>query len=343
MAINGNISFRSLILGRIEEFVSSTDISPLVSAQTLAQIVVAVSNYTEEGKSLSPSLYITTDLDQLLQLLPGSSKIVIGELPSDENAPSIALKRCAPLAVEGWAIFLNCKGDSLKYGLFRGSMEPLSISVEESLLEDGSGDVKILRIRQSASNCVEIENHNGDQHTIFLSDRKESEPSPRKFVSDLAEAICSDLKDDVRESAQTLIEKILTTGLEESHGALIAVARSVTQPKFFKDGLFLKQPLDFEVLVRNALSGGAEEKMRLLEHSQVLKGMFGCDGIVLFNRRATLLGYNCFVKPSGQTPPSSGGARKRAFAELQRKLGNGLYAVFIRSQDGWSNLQTIEK
>ncbi len=34
-----------------------------------------------------------------------------------------------------------------------------------------------------------------------------------------------------------------------------------------------------------------------------------------------------------------GGARKRAFITLSKKLGKGLCAVFMQSQDGWSDFK----
>jgi hypothetical protein len=188
-----------------------------------------------------------------------------------------------------------------------------------------------------------LTNHNGDSHTVFISDKRETEPSPRQFVSDLAKAICGKVDADIRPSAQTVIEKSLNNGLEASHGALVAVTRSDVPPQFLQDGLLLDEPLDFGDLARKARHGGEEDRMRLISYARVLEGMFGCDGIVVFNRRAKLIGYNCFIKPSAKNTPASGGARKRAYGTLKTRLGNGLFAAFIRSQDGWSEFKQIEK
>ncbi|WP_411847431.1 hypothetical protein AAFN60_08925 [Roseibacillus persicicus] len=343
MSINGNISFRSMILGRIEGFVDSTGIIPLISKESLAQLIVAISNYTEEGKSFSPPIYITTDLDKLLRFIPGNSRIKIGELGIDDNSPCVALKRCAPLATDGWCIYLDCKADKVFYGVFRDSLAPLAIPLEKALLQDGSGETKVLRTQQSAPSCVELTNHNGDSHTIFISDKREAEPSPRQFVSDLAQAICSELKADIRPSAQTVIEKALNNGLEASHGALVAVTRKDKPPQFLQDGLLLNEPLNFGELARKALHGNEQDRMRLISFTKVLEGMFGCDGIIVFNRKATLIGYNCFIKPSAKKTPASGGARKRAYGALQTRLGKGLFATFIRSQDGWSEFKQISQ
>lgn len=341
MSLTGNISFRSMILGRIEGFVESTGISPLISKESLAQLIVAISNYTEEGHSFSPPVYITTDIDKLLRFIPGNSRIKIGDLEMEGNAPCVALKRCAPLATDGWCIYVDCKSDEVSYGIFRDSLTPLAIPIEQALLKDGSGETKVLRVHQSAPSCVELTNHIGDSHTIFISDKRETEPSPRQFVSDLAKAICGELPADNQSSTQTVIEKALTNGLEASHGALVAVTRKERPPEFLKDGLLLEEPLNFGDLALKARQGNEEDRMRLISYSKVLEGMFGCDGIVVFNRKATLIGYNCFVKPSSKSPPVSGGARKRAYGALQTKLGKGLFAAFIRSQDGWSEFKQI--
>lgn len=67
----------------------------------------------------------------------------------------------------------------------------------------------------------------------------------------------------------------------------------------------------------------------------LLKGMFNSDGIVLFDNKGKLLAYNCFVKVTAKAG-MVGGARKRAFTTLSQRIGNGLSAAFIQSQDGWT-------
>jgi len=67
--------------------------------------------------------------------------------------------------------------------------------------------------------------------------------------------------------------------------------------------------------------------------------MLNTDGIVLFDNRSRLLGYNCFVKVN-RNENIIGGARKRAFGTLSTKLGRGLCAVFMQSQDGWSDYRS---
>lgn len=66
--------------------------------------------------------------------------------------------------------------------------------------------------------------------------------------------------------------------------------------------------------------------------------MLNSDGIILFDDRAEILGYNYFVRAK-PTANESGGARRRAFATLARYVGKGLTAAFMQSQDGWSDFK----
>jgi hypothetical protein len=341
MPIQGNISFRTHLLGRVEDFVAETGMQPLVTERTIARIVTALANYTEEGKHLSPELYITTDIESLLQFLPGSSRLKVGECPVSEEAPNLAVKHCAPLASRGWCIYVEFQNGIAKYGIFRDALSPLAIPVQRAVLEQGTGNLKILRIHQSAPACVELANHQGDSHIVFLSHKRESEPNPKQFVSDLANAICSQVGVKLRETTETVIERALSDGLQESHGALAAVSRGDTMPKFIKDGRFFAEPINFEQLVEKATSGAEADRLRLLSHTTVLEGMFGCDGIIVFNRRATVIGYNCFVSAAAQSGPAAGGARRRAYEVLKRKVGHGLYAAFMRSHDGTSEFTKL--
>jgi hypothetical protein len=66
--------------------------------------------------------------------------------------------------------------------------------------------------------------------------------------------------------------------------------------------------------------------------------MLNSDGIILFDNKARLLGFNYFVR-SKTASKESGGARRRAFATLVKNIDNGLCGAFIQSQDGWSDFR----
>jgi hypothetical protein len=69
----------------------------------------------------------------------------------------------------------------------------------------------------------------------------------------------------------------------------------------------------------------------------IIYGMFGCDGIIVFDRSARVIAYNAFIKLKASG--AVGGARRRAFEALSAKIGKGVKAAFFQSQDGNSELR----
>ena len=99
--------------------------------------------------------------------------------------------------------------------------------------------------------------------------------------------------------------------------------------------MILKIPINFEELVTQTKNNELSP-FCLDNKGYLVKGMLNTDGIILFDNKSRLLGYNCFMKIN-RKENVIGGARKRAFAALSAKLGRGLCAVFMQSQDGWSD------
>jgi len=343
MNITGTISFRVLLVERVEEFVNSTELQPLVTQESITALVSASSNYTEEGQTFSPAIYATSSIIQLLKIIPGSIHIKIGNLTDSAHALCLALKKCAPLARDGWCIYVCHKDNETTFGLFSDSQFPLNTPLDQTLLNVSNDMVKILKVQQTAPNCIELANHKGDSHTVYLSDKKESEKSPRTFIKELTDVICFKLSPKIRLSIQTVIEKTLTDGLDSSHGALIAVTTDKNTPQFLCDGTLLEKPIDFSELVNKAVQKNIEDSLRLTAFTQILKGMFNCDGIMVFSPYGQLIGYNCFIKSALNSKDISGGARKRAFASLESKIDNGICAAYIRSHDGWSKITKSNK
>jgi hypothetical protein len=105
------------------------------------------------------------------------------------------------------------------------------------------------------------------------------------------------------------------------------------------DGVHLREPIDFAEEIYQ-VSQNKLQPVVLTSQSLLLKGMLNCDGVVVFSRNAKLLSYNCFIASSMEkVKPSFGGARMRAFETLCKKIGRGIYAAFIQSQDGWTDFR----
>ncbi len=330
-----NITFRTQLLGGVSEFCDGTDLPILNNALRLVELIVLLARYQEEGIKLSPKVYLTNDIEKIVSMLPGSERLKIGSTTSDVNGIKESVKRCAPLATGGWLIYIQNNTDSLEYGLFIGSINPISVLVDDVVMS-ANDELKVVKAFQVADDCVEVRANNGTRHYIFFNHRKDDTPPPLQFLDELVETIMEETSAKIKEPTTSFLKRLLFESLRQSHGCIVAVTNMKTSPKFLSnDGVILENPINFPELV-------SKLKKELIPQSCIeskaflVNGMLNSDGIILFDTRGRLLGYNCFIKNS-KKDDVIGGARKRAFATLKGKIGKGLKAVFIQSQDGWSD------
>lgn len=318
---------------------------PLVTATTLTSLVVKLADLKEEGHTLIPEVYISENLTETLKLIPDREVIHIGFSADASTAIAEGIKKCGPLATNDWCIFITKKDDSFEYGLFRGSLNPLSISVKETLLSISITENRLVRLFRTANGCVELQNHTGQKHIILLNDKPESEPLPNAYTDDLISEICSEVDTSIKDSTSTFLGKSINRALASCHGTIIAVTSGKKLPLFLKDGVQLHSPLNFPQWVKEkqdadkiSISSDSSSEHKLLSNSNLLQGMIASDGITVFSTKGQLIAYNCFIKPSNNKSkkPIVGGARTRAYEALREKLGRGIKAVFIQSQDGWT-------
>jgi hypothetical protein len=63
-----------------------------------------LSRYREEGVPLFPQVFICDELEQMVRVLQGRETLRIGDGPRSRETMRRAIKQCAPLAQDGWAI-----------------------------------------------------------------------------------------------------------------------------------------------------------------------------------------------------------------------------------------------
>jgi len=330
-----NITFRTQLIGGVAEFCHSSELPILSDTLNLVELIVKLARYQEEGVKLCPKVYITNDIEKIRTLLPGGETLKIGNSSADGDGIKESLKKCAPLATEGWLLYIQNNADGIEYGLFRGSESPISVLVDDVLMTPEE-DLNLVKVFQVADECVEVRANNGEYHYIFLDHRKENANAPLHYLNDLVSKICESVAPAHKEATTSFLKKLLFESLRQSHGCLIAVTNMKRAPKFLsEDGVILDEPINFPHLI-GSLKKNDVPPSYLESKASLLKGMLNSDGILLFDSSAKLLGYNCFIKPS-KKDNVIGGARKRAFSTLKGKVGNGLRAVFMQSQDGWSD------
>ncbi|WP_270830742.1 MULTISPECIES: hypothetical protein [Aeromonas] len=332
-----NITFRTQLIGGVTEFCQESQLHFLNNALHLVELIVMLAHYREEGVSLFPKVYLTNSKHLLTAMLPEGEILKIGTSRLDVTGINSAVKKCAPLATNGWLIYIEASEHSLEYGVFKGSGNPISVLVDDVLMTESEGFI-VVKASQVAGDCVEIRSNRGGLHFIFLNHRKENSPPPLQYLGQLIRAITEKTPEEYKEPTVSFLNRLFLNALRESHGCIIAVTNMSKPPRFLSDdGVILDTPIDFTNLVFR-LKKGMIQASDLESKGHLLKGMLNSDGIILFDNRGRLLGYNCFVKVNNKDS-IIGGARKRAFASLKGKLGRGLSATFIQSQDGWTDFE----
>ena len=338
--MSNNITFRSQLIGGVTDFCQASKLAFLANQLHLVELVVMLAHYKEEGVSLFPRVYLTNNKQMLSAMLPDGEILKIGVGTPDESGLKSAVKKCAPLANNGWLIYIEV-GLGLEYGVFKGSGNPISVLVDDVLMSESEGFI-VVKASQVAEECVEIRSNRGGLHYIFLNHRKESSPPPLQYIGKLISAITLKTPEKYKESTVSFLNRLFISALRESHGCIIAVTSMPKPPKILSnDGIILDEPIDFSKLVIE-LKKGRIEPSKLESKGYLLKGMLNSDGIILFDNKGRLLGYNCFVKVTNKENVI-GGARKRAFSSLKAKIGSGLTAAFMQSQDGWTDFEGIDK
>jgi len=311
----------------------------------LLELVVALSDYTEEGQALFPELVICDDLPITLGLLQCSDALRIGSGLRKPETIALALKRCAPLARTGWIVYLLRQPENIEYGVFRTSPSPTALDIRDTVLSLGREEEKpnILIASQLADKVVEIVGAKSGILHIHLSATPDDAAPPHDAVDGLIVAACADVEATEKEQVESYLRTTLSNALRQSHGALIGVLKAGIDGKAVStDGIHFEQPISLTHLVKEHENLRSDQTLgSLIAYAGLLTGMLATDGMVLVDSNARLVGYNLFVQsnPEGKQQGElvMGGARRRAFKALQECVrGEKLTACFIRSSDGMS-------
>lgn len=339
------VSFRGQLKGEVGDFIEKVDMACVETTQAVVDLIVELSHYEEEGTALYPKVLVCDSLTATLGLLQGGAPLEIGQGPKNANTAKQALKKCAPLARQGWSIYIERHPNQFKFGVFREPELPTAVDIRVTLVTLPAKSVRALLISQLAERAVELIGP-GERHLhVHLSAASTEARPPGASIEVLIAAAIRNAPERVSEPLKSYLSSTIGRSLLHGHGALIAVVpmgRPVP-PSLAEDGTTLAQPIEIARLVDDFLNGQSTEAMlALTAYGSLLEGMLGSDGITIVRSDAAIVGYNFFVKrrESENTPESEliGGARRRAFAALCRTVDSGeLACAFIRSSNGSSD------
>jgi len=337
------ISFRTQLKGTLSDFLAKVGMQCPHTEEGLLELVVALSHYTEEGNSLFPQVILCDDLDTTLRLLQCTDPIKIGCGLRNKKTMIQALKRCAPLARNGWVAYLQRFADRIDYGVFRVPYSPTALDIRDTvkaLIGEDNIPPIILAI-QLADKAVELLGTNSGILNIYLSATPDDAPSPRDALDRLVATCCTAVSSDKREQVQSFLRSTLSDAMRYCHGTLVAVIAASKEAKdITSDGVIFSSPISIpEIIEQHEQQRNDQSHAALTAYGNLLAGMLNSDGIVVVDTQCRLIGYNLFIRTSvsdacPQDQPE-GGARHRAYHILCHSVDQGqLQACFIRSSDG---------
>lgn len=340
MAIEKSVSFRSDLVSNTLDLIQNVGWHCARTSQLIAGIVSQLAVYTEEGVAMTPSVFICSSVAQLVQLAGVGEYIPLsGEVPLDSAGPKL-LKAAAPLCSGNWRIYVerSPNGETCKYGVFCGTSDPSSLTIDEVVLDEYTEAFPVVRISQSATNKVEVRTNAGDGIEFrFNNDPDVAEIKVHEHVRQLAGAISVN-SGPLSELFLGYIDRVLSTAIKDCHGTLIAVvpANGAVLPEKLADIVPLAPPFHLYDRFQRHIDEGktASSVSRLQAASELVSGFISSDGITVFNDAGYVLGYRAFVQSDNSGKPVSGGARSRAYASMKALVGTDLGAAFFRSQDG---------
>ena len=337
------LSYRHLLLGAVEDFLADAGMSNPETTEALAEVLVTLSRYREEGVPLFPAVYLGDDLDELLQVLHGSDPIGIGQGPSTPETMRRALKQCAPLGQRGWSVFLVRQPGEVRYGVFHGSNFVLHETPMEWLRACRVRGRRAIGVVQLAENVLELRSSGGVARYIYLSGARIDMPPPPATLGELVRTLTRDVEPDALIDTRTFFRRVFVTSLRDSHGMLVAVLPAEprsTSGRLFADGLLLEAPINVADRIRAYRRAPTEAAAGAVQAlADLMQGMMSADGITVLRTDGTIAGFNVFIPHRASTRRNeqpTGGARRRTFDALAAEVGHEIVGAFYRSQDGFA-------
>lgn len=350
--MNGSVairttSFRAQLKGTLSDFLRRESMQCIHTEEALLELVVSLSHYTEEGNLLFPQILICDDLPLSLSVIQGSEPIEIGKGPKSTSTAKQALKRCAPLSHDGWVTYIHRDENNFIYGVFRAPFPPTALDIRDTILSlsQEEQEIKMILASQLSEKSVELIGSSSGCLHLHLSAMPEDSTSPRMSLEAFIELVCADVEENLREQVNSFLRTSLFNANRQCHGTLLAIIANDMElvADLREDGVTLSEPIEISHLVYE------HQKLRddstnsaLNAYAILLAGMLSIDGIVLFNDKANILGYNFFIKqaedPDLKPRELVGGARRRAYQSLCHLVDEGkLRGCYMQSSDGASS------
>jgi hypothetical protein len=350
MATEKSISFRAHLVGNATDLIREIGLHCSRTSTLIASVVSQLAAYTEEGTPLTPTVFICNSVSELLQRAGAGEHVALSGDEPTEVAGTKALKAAAPLCDENWRIYIerSDNGQYCRFGVFCGSRDPSSLTIDEVVLDSFEEGFPIVKISQSATNKVEVRTNSGSGIEFrFNDDTDVNELGNRSHIKTLAKAASKTIEVN-SDSCSRFLERLFSLAIRESHGTLVAVIAGEAEqlPQMLQDAVQFHPSINLFERLRLHFDEGqtAASVNRLQAAVDLIAGFLKSDGITVFNEASMVLAYRAFIHAGPPNSPSSGGARARAYKALVKLVDDGVLAgAFFRSQDGRTDVHVREQ
>ncbi len=336
------ISFHDLLVSKIALFLEEEGMICPQTEEGIPELISKMIDYKEEGKSLYPDIYIFDDLELVRRMVSNSQVCYIGKDVKAKDTMLKALKKCAPLTENGWAIYILRKENEFEYGLFRGGVTLLSVSVAETLVdpldEQFHDGLKVIFIHQVADKLIELKGVRANTLLVSYGNKANSLYSPLSSQIEFIKSITKNVNPILIDQTTSFFRKVFLEVLRKGHGTLACVVKSKTVlPKRLQDGIILEERINVPQMISDLMDlDNLASNSKLEGQFSIIIGMMQTDGITVFTDKGEIASYNVFIKHPLKFSQSktTGGARSRTFLALSEYIGIGIEAAYIQSQDG---------
>ena len=132
---------------------------------------------------MTPQVYLTDNIDALINMLPEGEKLLLSSTTADVGGVEEILKVSAPLAIGDWGVFVQPLEGRMGFGVFRGSANPIAVGVDEVVLKEQQEAI-VIKAHRVAEECVQLRSSTGLHHHVYFNHRREESPPPLQHMED---------------------------------------------------------------------------------------------------------------------------------------------------------------
>jgi hypothetical protein len=208
-------------------------------------LVNELADYYEEGTRLFPEI-IVVDSIEYFETIPNKQIYFFYNGPLDTHQFCKSLKMCAPLATNGWVIFIYVSQNEMRWGVITSELSETSIPLGIQIIHDRAQDnchiVYMRNIGQKNVQLLSIGGNSGCQITMSLNDPIADGTKSIDILCDKIMESCA----NKTEEFDTYIRKIINLALRLGHGNLFIVLQDEQSiPEILKGGVDISEvPID---------------------------------------------------------------------------------------------------